>query len=104
MWFSVGEFGFWRSRLHAPSSPSDAVAAATAHRLTMRISGLRISVSESRAERKRARNWITAEVEPAVRRGGLHRPDTARVRPEQVDLRVVPAVIAVSYTHLRAHE
>src|SRR5690242_13999027 len=59
----------------------------------MRICGLRISVGEPRAERPGAWNGVAAEVEPAVRRGGLHGTDTARVRPEQVDLRVVPAVV-----------
>src|SRR5215208_50865 len=91
----VGELGFFKSRLHAPSEASDASAAATATArcLVMRMRGLRRSVSEARADRPHARNGIATEIEPAVGRRRLHRTDAAGVGAEQVDLRVVAAVI-----------
>src|SRR5690349_4633355 len=90
-WDSVGELGLERSRLHAPSETSQAVAAATAHRLIMRIRGLCISVREARADGPHARDRVAAEVEATIRGGRLHRADAARVRAEEVDLGVVPA-------------
>src|SRR5256885_9032181 len=47
---------------------------------------------EPRAQRPRARDWISTKVEAAVRGRRLHRADTTGVGAEEIDLGIVAAV------------
>src|SRR5687768_6495485 len=59
----------------------------------MRMCGLRRSEGEARAEPPDARDRVATEVESTIGRGRLHRADTTGVRAEEVDLRIVAAVV-----------
>src|SRR5689334_16249986 len=89
----VGAFGFCMSSEQAPSVTTESAATATAPCFMMRMGMSPRSEGEPRAQRPRARDGVAAEIEAAVGSGGLHRADAAGIGAEEVDLRVIAAVL-----------
>src|SRR5690242_4855410 len=81
------------SSVHALSTPADSAATNTARCFIMRMCMSPPSECEPRAQRPGARNGIAAEIEAAVGGRRLHRADAAGVGAEEIDLRIVAAVL-----------
>src|ERR671935_2256033 len=78
------------SRVHAPTMMA---ATATAQCFVKRMRVSPRSEGDARAQGPDARNRVAAKVEAAVGGRRLERAQSAGIRAEEIDLRVVPAVL-----------